>query len=65
MKIRKLLPLYYRTENNQHSLYYRYFGVYWECNPPIWWLPRIQVIKGAFRVGWLWFAVGFMYEGRE
>lgn len=36
------------------------YHLYWECQGPIWWVPKLEIAEdiNAFRVGWLWFAVG-------
>ena len=64
----KLKPEYYKI-NGIHSIYWRtkrkLVGFFWECQPPIWWLPKIEVIDGAFRIGWLLVAVGLMCHPRK
>ena len=39
-------------------------SLYWECSPPIWYLPKLQMYgeERAFRIGWLYFAVGLGYR---
>jgi hypothetical protein len=36
----------------------RYRWVYWECQPPVWWKPRIEKYKFGTRFGWLIFSIG-------
>ncbi|SKC71941.1 hypothetical protein [Maledivibacter halophilus] len=37
--------------------------IFWECNTPIWWIPKLEIKRektfNGFRLGWLFFSVGF------
>lgn len=39
------------------------YCLFWECNMPIWWLPRVELLKlkniKGLRMGWLCFSIGF------
>jgi len=64
-----ITPQYRKTEDNVHCLWVRttkrIIGFCWECQPPIWWLPKLQFDKNKYlRIGWLFFAVGIMWTKR-
>lgn len=41
----------------------KYYALYYENNPPIWKLPRIEIGKYSWRIGWLTYAIGICKYG--
>jgi hypothetical protein len=47
-----------------HFLWFKWkenksYAIHWECQPPVWWLPKVERDELGWRAGWLVFAFGF------
>lgn len=61
--IMKFKKINYSNIDGMNFIWFKWFKgkyrwIYWECRPPVWWLPKIEKYKHGFRVGWLIFAIG-------
>lgn len=67
----------YRLEKKTKGLFYLWvtfknnhsYCIFWECNTPIWWFPKLERSKAksvkGFRLGWLLFSIGIAIRDKQ